>query len=171
MRKNTYSSTQTIVVDKTSGEISNIETVKKERIYIESEPFYMVFIDYISPLFNLKNGTSKAVLSLLCCRAEFNTGKVSISSADRKDICDKLDISNNVLSMSLKELNDKKLISGAKGTYIINAQIFWKGDLKTRNATIHSKSFQVAFSIDIESIEGLEKVDRQDIPDEFAIKD
>jgi hypothetical protein len=72
--------------------------------------------------------------------------------------------------MSLKELNDKKLISGAKGTYIINAQIFWKGDLKTRNATIHSKSFQVAFSIDIESIEGLEKVDKQDIPEEFAIK-
>lgn len=63
MRKNTYSSTQTVVVDKTSGEISSIETVKKERIYIESEPFYMVFIDYISPLFNLKNGTSKAILS------------------------------------------------------------------------------------------------------------
>lgn len=101
-----------------------IETVKKQNIEIDSEPFYMVFIDYMAPIFSLKSVTSKSVLSKLCAMAEFNTGKVSLSTADRKQICEELNIKNNVLSMSIKELCNKHLIDGSRGRYIINPRIF-----------------------------------------------
>lgn len=124
MRKNIYNTTTTTVLDKETGEISTVEIVKKHRIEIESEPFYMVFIDHMAPLFNLKNGTSKAVLSMLCAIAEFNTGKVNLSPAERDVICDSLQISKNSLSISLKELCTKNLINGCRGSYVINPQIF-----------------------------------------------
>ena len=54
MRKNVYQSTTKIVVDRETGEIAQIETVKKQKIEINSEPFYMVFIDYMAPIFSLK---------------------------------------------------------------------------------------------------------------------
>lgn len=124
MRTNTYYVATKEVADLTTGEIARVEQVKKQKVSFDSEPFYMVFIDYMAPLFNLKNGTSKSVLSKLCELAEFNTGKVNLASATRQEICEQLQIRNNVLSMSLKELCEKKLISGEKGSYIINAQIF-----------------------------------------------
>lgn len=147
MRKNVYNTTSTIVVDKETGEISQVETVKKQKIEITSEPFYMVFIDYMAPIFSLKNGTSKSVLSKLCSMAEFNTGKVSLGAADRDQICEELNIKKNVLSMAIKELCDKKLVEGTRGRYVINPQIFWKGDLKTRNAILDAKALQITFEV------------------------
>lgn len=123
MRKSTYSVETTSVLN-SDGTYSTVETKKKQRIKIESEPFYMVFIDHVAPFYNLKNGTSKSVLCCLCNRAAFNTGKVSLSTADRAEICKELKISKNVLSISLKDLVSKKLITGERGTYTINPQIF-----------------------------------------------
>ncbi len=54
----------------------------------------------------------------------FNTGQVSLGAADRKKLCGDLGIKNNVLSNSLKELVDKSLIRGSKGSYFINPQVF-----------------------------------------------
>ena len=150
MAKNVYQVTTREVFDRTTGEIGYAETVKRQKITIESESFYMVFIDYMAPLFSLKNGTSKAVLSKLCEMAEFNTGKVNLSTGAREKICKSLEISNNVLSKSLKELSEKKLIAGSKGTYTINAQIFWKGDLRSRSAYINSKEFTISFTVPLE---------------------
>lgn len=62
-RKTTYHVESKEVVDVQTGEVGTIETVKRQKITIESEPFYMVFIDYIAPLFNLSNSTAKSVLS------------------------------------------------------------------------------------------------------------
>ena len=42
--------------------------------------------------------------------AAFNTGRVSLSAADRHEICEELNISKNVLSISLKELCEKSLL-------------------------------------------------------------
>ena len=150
MAKNVYQVTTREVLDRTTGEIGFAETVKKQKITIESESFYMVFIDYMAPLFSLKNGTSKAVLSKLCEMAEFNTGKVNLSISARDKICKQLDIKKSTLSMCLKELVEKKLIAGSKGTYTINAQIFWKGDLRSRSAYINSKEFTISFTVPLE---------------------
>lgn len=62
-RKITYDSKETTVIDRQTGEIAKVELQKRSKIYVDSEPFYMVFIDYMAPLYDLKNGTSKAVLS------------------------------------------------------------------------------------------------------------
>lgn len=150
-RKITYDSKETTVVDRQTGEVAKIELQKRSKIYIDSEPFYMVFIDYLAPLYDLKNGTSKAVLSWLCSRAQFNTGKVSISAEDRKEMSAELDISKVTITQCLKELVTKKLISGKGGSYVINPQIFWRGDLLSRNALLDTKEIQITFSINPES--------------------
>lgn len=123
-RKNTYFVETTEVVDKETGEIGKVENVKKQKITIESEPFYMVFIDYIAPLFNLSNSTAKSVLAWMCSKATFNTGQISLSPSDRETMMKDLNIKKSALSNILKELKEKNLISGDKGTYIINPQIF-----------------------------------------------
>jgi hypothetical protein len=45
----------------------------------------------------------------------------------------------------------KKLISGKGGSYVINPQIFWRGDLLSRNALLDTKEIQITFSINPES--------------------
>lgn len=60
----------------------------------------------------------------MCSHATFNTGKISLSSNDRETIRKELGISNASLSIVLKELRNKNLIDGDKGTYTINPQIF-----------------------------------------------
>lgn len=62
-RKNTYYVETKEVVDLETGEVGVVEQVKHQKISIESEPFYMVFIDYVAPLFNLSNSTAKSVLA------------------------------------------------------------------------------------------------------------
>jgi len=62
-RKNIYDVETREVVDMATGEVGTIETVKRQRISFESEPFYMVFIDYVAPLYKLSNSTSKNVLA------------------------------------------------------------------------------------------------------------
>ena len=150
-RKITYSSEETTVIDRQTGEVAKVELHKRSKVHIDSEPFYMVFIDYMAPLYDLKNGTSKAVLSWLCTHAQFNTGKVSISSEDRKEMAATLNISKVTITQCLKELTTKKLISGKGGTYVINPQIFWRGDLLSRNALLGTKEIQITFSIKPES--------------------
>lgn len=146
-RKNIYQVETKEVVDLETGEIGTIETVKKQKISFDSEPFYMVFIDYVAPWYKLSNSTSKNVLAWLCNKAAFNTGQISLSSKDRLDLMNELDIKKTTLSNALKELSDKNLISGNKGSYTINPQIFWKGDLLTRNKILDVHEIQVAFSI------------------------
>lgn len=151
MSKTTYYSHTTLVTDLTTGEVGRVETVKRQKIQIETDNFYMVFIDYVAPLFKLTNGTAKSVLTYLCNIAEFNTGAVSLSIIDRQKIVSELNISKTTLSRSLSELVEKRLLKGEKGSYIINPQIFWKGDLKTRKALLDTKEIQVWFAINPES--------------------
>lgn len=123
-RKTTYSVETKEVIDTQTGEIGKLETTKRQKITIESEPFYMVFIDYIAPLFKLSNSTAKSVLAWMCSRATFNTGQISLSPNDRTQLMQDLNIKKSALSNILKELNDKNLIKGDRGTYTINPQIF-----------------------------------------------
>lgn len=150
-RKTTYDVKTQTVLDPSTGEYAEIETVKRQKIKVESDGFYMTFIDYTAPFFELKNGTAKSVLAMLCNMAQFNTGIVSLSATDRTNICKSLNISNTTLTNSLKELCNKKLLQGEKGKYQINAQIFWKGDLLSRKALLETKEFQITFSIAPES--------------------
>lgn len=171
MPRTTYQVTTHEVYDATTGEISRIEKTKRQTVKIESGQFYMTFIDFMAPIFQLKNSTDKSVLSWLCCNAQFDSGKVILSAKERKICCENLGISRSMLSKSLKNLSDKRLIAGDDGSYFVNAQIFWKGDLKTRNAFIDSKEFEINFiakpTDGIEEIGNTEEINEH--PNEFEI--
>lgn len=156
-RKNIYQVETKEVVDLETGEVGTIETVKKQKISFDSEPFYMVFIDYVAPLYKLSNATSKNVLAWMCNKATFNTGEISLSSKDRMDLMQELNIKKTTLSNTLKELTDKKLIAGGKGSYTINPKIFWKGDLLSRNKILEVKEIQIAFSLNLDDLNIKEK--------------
>lgn len=88
----------------------------------------------------------------MCRNAIFNTGKVSLSASDRQDICKLLGISPQTLTNCLTLLKEKKLIDGDKGSYTINPNIYWKGDLKSRNAILNTEEIQVAFTVSIPDV-------------------
>ena len=142
--------TQTQTVDVNTGEILQYETQKTYTRKIESESFYMTFIDYIAPLYNLKSDVAKNVLNWMCCHAEYNTGKVQLTTNQRDLACEELGMKSNSLSNHLKKLKDLKLIDGDRGDFIINPQIFWKGDTVTRNKLLADNEIKIMFKIGYE---------------------
>lgn len=135
------------IVDTSTGEVLTFENQKVYTETIDSEHFYMTYLEYIAPLYELKSGIALLVLTWLCEHAQFNTGKVDIPAARREELCSKLGICNNALTNNLKKLKSLNLISGEKGSYQINPQIFWKGDAKSRNDLLEGKEFKVSFEI------------------------
>ena len=135
------------VIDSQTGEILQTTSQRTFTTNIKSESFYMTFIDYIAPLYELKSNSLKNLLTYSCEHAEFNTGKVSLTTAARKVACDYLGISNNTLTNYLKKLKDSNLISGKDGEFIINPQIFWKGDTKSRAQILENEEIKITFNI------------------------
>jgi hypothetical protein len=135
------------IIDCETGEVKTIDVTKTFTTKVTSDSFYMTFIDYISPIYKLKSDAAKTVLTWLCHHADFNTGIVSISSKDRKEMCSELNITNSTVSNNLKKLKELNLISGEGGKYMINPQVFWKGELKERNKLLNDKEIQITFSI------------------------
>lgn len=142
---------QTIVreeVDKTTGEVFTFESKKVFTEKINPEHFYMTFIDYVAPIYNLHSEVARKMLDWMCERAQYNTGIVDLSTSKRQQMCKDLSITSNQITNNLKKLKELKLIEGDKGTFIINAEIFWKGDLSARREEIlKNKNLQVSFEL------------------------
>lgn len=51
------------VVDKESGEITLMETTKVFTQRVQTDEFYMVFVNYISPMYNLTSSVAKSLLT------------------------------------------------------------------------------------------------------------
>jgi hypothetical protein len=121
------------VVDQNTGEVITCTTSKSYSIKTDTDEFYMSFIEFMQPFFDLQSTTDKNLIAKLCTRAEYNTGKVRITAQDRIDLTKELEVDKSTLSRSIKKLVEKQLISGERGIYFINPLIFWKGDTKTRS--------------------------------------
>lgn len=141
-------STYREVIDNQTGEVLQVETSKTFQKKVKSQRFYITYIDYISPLYDLRSEGAKDVLSYLCTIAEFNTGKVSLTTNGRKTLCEKLKISNNSLTNYLAKLKDSNLISGNNGDFLINPQIFWKGSTEERDKILEDNTIKITFSIE-----------------------
>lgn len=135
-------------VDSETGEITKVETSKVYREKISEDSFYMTFIDFIAPLYKLTSETARKLLSWMCEHAEFNTGSIKLTTADRKEIATSLGVTNNTITNCLAILKKLKLISGSSGNFEINPQIFWKGDLNIRRELLSKNDFKVKFTID-----------------------
>lgn len=103
-----------------------------------SEPFFLTYLNCISWMYNLKSLTTIKVLYKLLEVSNFNKGTVDITTTRRQAICSNLNISDTSFSKSLRSLIELNILNGEKGTYAINAEIFWKGDYKTREALLNS---------------------------------
>lgn len=146
--------TQTIqreVIDITTGEVVKVDTQKTFTEKIAPESFYMTFIGYMSPLFNLNSEVARKILDWMCVRAEYNSGVVNLSASNRSKMCSDLSITNNQITNGLKKLKDLGLITGERGEFTINPEIFWKGDTKTRQQVLEGKSLKVSFELVEES--------------------
>ncbi len=134
-------------VDCETGEIKSIETQKVFTSRVKTDSFYMTFIDYMSPIFKITKQSVKDLLLWMCKNADYNSGKIVLSSETRKQICKELDITNSTISNSIKILKELKLIEGKGGTFQINPQIFWKGELAERDKMLSNEEIQITFSI------------------------
>lgn len=135
-------------VDTETGEIITIVSAKEYSTKVESDRFYMTFIDYIAPLYKLKSENARKILAWMCSHAEYNTGIVSLTTADRQQMAEEIDICVNTITNNLASLKKLNLISGDKGRFQINPQIFWKGDTKTRKQLLDNKELTIKFSIE-----------------------
>lgn len=135
-------------VNPETGELQTIITAKEYSTRVKTDEFYMTFIDYVSPMFKLKSENARKLLVWLCCHAEWNTGEVNLTAADRVIISEELNICNNTITNNLQQLKKLNLISGEKGKFIINPQIFWKGDTKTRGQLLKDGEIRIKFSIE-----------------------
>lgn len=142
--------TQTIqreIVDVNTGESVKVDTQKTFTEKINPEHFYMTFIDYIAPLYQLHSEVARRMLDWMCEHAEYNTGIVDLSTSKRQQMCSELNLANNQITNNLKKLKDLNLITGDKGSFTVNPEIFWKGDAQTRKDILNNKSLQVSFEI------------------------
>lgn len=119
-------------IDHQSGEITTIESTKSFSIPISAENFYMVFIGAMQGFYQIDCLTDVKVLAKLCERAEFNTGRVLLTTQVRKQIMDELKIPTQTVSNSLNRLKKLHLIEGERGTYQVNPKVFWRGDTNHR---------------------------------------
>lgn len=148
--KKIIQSVEKIYVDPETGEEVKLETSKVYSERVKEDSFYMTFIDFVAPLYKLSSESARKLLSWMCEHAEYNTGRISLAAGDRLKIASTFGISNNTITNSLASLKKLGLISGSKGVFEINPQIFWKGDLTMRKRLLKDKDFKVKFIIDEE---------------------
>ncbi len=133
MPKGKITQSKTIsIVDKKTGELSIVETEKTYNINTPVEEFIQIYFRLIAAIYKLNSANDIKLLIKFCEIAKYNTGVVSISTADRKQMCEDLDIHSSNFSKAIGRLKEKELLTGSKGTYLLNPAIFWKGEQKVR---------------------------------------
>lgn len=146
--KKTLVTNTTEYVDSRTGEILSYESQKVIKEKINSENFYMIFTDYSDRLYRITSGVAHNVLIWMCSHAEFNTGNVLLPSATRSSLCAELQISDSQLTHALKVLKNNECITGERGVFKINPEIFWKGDQKIRkDELLKGKSLKITYEI------------------------
>lgn len=145
MAKYQVQSTETQHVDESTGQLIITTTQKTHKIEVNEDNFFITYLKFLSVFYELTHISDVKLIVKFCELAEFNTGKVSISTGKRKEICDELGINTSNFSKYTKRLKDKGLISGDKGEYKINPDIFWKGDKKSRAALLKDNALTLTF--------------------------
>ena len=109
----------------------------------------MTFIDFAAPIYKLKSDSAKNVLQWMCCNAEFNTGVVYLPAPRMKEMSEFLNMPKQSIYNSIGQLKKLGLLTGERGKFMINPEIFWKGDIQTRRQLLESSNnaLHVIFSI------------------------
>ncbi len=120
------------VVDQETGELID-QTIEKHFVTkVDTDDFFMVFIENLAPFFGLKHPSDVRLITAMCTLAEFNTGIVKMSKKTRATLCEMSNISPTNISRSISRLVKMNLLVEDEGDYTINPNIFWKGSTATR---------------------------------------
>lgn len=138
--------TECIDTNLETGEIRHY-TNKKELVKVEVEPFFFTYSKQILALYGMSvfNATTKVLWKLLEI-AEWNTGKVFMNPERRKEIMQLCNISRPSFDRAIRELAEVGIIAKQGSTYMIDSQMFWKGDKASRDKLIKEARLKVSFS-------------------------
>lgn len=130
-------------ITRTTTDVSGNEFTEVTEIQIQhnhkEEPFYKTYIDYVGWMYDINNGAAKSVLVYFMEHAEYNTGLVRFTAIDRKQLMMKLNLSRAGLYKAIKYLEKVSAVTSVEyegavgGQYMINPQMFWKGDKNMRS--------------------------------------
>lgn len=134
----------------TSNGEEEVTYSKQYTVKIDSDKFYMVFIESIARLFQVKSATDRAILDYMMTVSDFNTNKVRLVADDRKLLADSLGISLQAVSNSISNLRKLKVISGEKGLYFVNPDLMWKGSSEARNQLLRDKGLELKILFQLE---------------------
>lgn len=122
-----------------------ITSKKVFRHKTDGENFYMVFVNYVQWMYDLKGVVPLKVLHSLLEEASVNTGKVSLSTGKKQQIINKLGISRCAFYKAVYQLVEVNAIKKvyytdadtgeekeSPGDYYINPEMLWKGDKEKR---------------------------------------
>lgn len=131
--------------DPTTGEIRSY-TDRQEVIKSEVEPFFLTYSREILALYgkSIFNATTKVLWKLLEI-AEYNTGKVYVTTERRNAIMSACDISRASYDRAVRELVEADIMSKEGNTYTIRENMFWKGDREERRKLMSAR-LRVTFS-------------------------
>lgn len=106
----------------------------------KTEPFFQVYSQQILALYStdVMNATTKVLYKMLEY-AEWNTGKVFMTTDRVEEIMSSCNISRASYHRGVRELIDKGIIIKGKGSYTIAENMYWKGDLKMREDIMKAK--------------------------------
>lgn len=118
-------------------------------IDVQEDPFYLTFIRYVGWMYDIRGNVALNVMAKLMEFAEFNTGIVNLSPIMRQRIKEDVGIESSALTRAIALLVEKGAIrqttyvdkktgevKAARGEYVINPQMFWKGELSKRKGLI-----------------------------------
>ena len=132
-------------VDETTGEIIEETVSKTFFINKKSEPFFLTYVKGLSIIYNITSAAALRLLYKLLELSEFNKTEIQISAPKKKEILKELNISEPCFTKAMKILSDAGLVTGSRGLYNISEDIFWKGDAKTRQQLMNSRTATITF--------------------------
>ena len=91
-------------------------------------------------MYDIKSASTIHVLYKLLEQSNFNSNTINVTTKMRADICNALKITSVTFTKCIKQLKEANVLSGEKGTYIIDEAIFWKGDYNTRQKLLNSRA-------------------------------
>lgn len=137
------------IVKSADGTEEIFEDEKAVKHNTATDPFYMTFLNYVKWLYGIKGVAPMKVLIHMMNIAEFNTGKVVLAAGEKLNMRETLGISEVSLYGAINHLVEQGLIKRTqvvnpdtgeihekKGEFLINPELFWKGDLSKRGELI-----------------------------------
>lgn len=157
MAKRIIENTHTYFDKDTGEQVSETKTVHvRTKTDVE---FYMTFLEAISFVTKIKNGTVMWILAKLCLHAEYNTGICYLAPELRKEIADDLNIKVQYFNQCLMALRKSGIIKDNNGKVFINPVCFWKGELKEREKLMKDKERHLHIIFNPQPKDSIEKKD------------